>query len=64
VKSIAFNITCPHCRGEMRHITRDDPKGWSTRERRAVVECIKPHCHYTGVVVVELIDLSHKRAVA
>jgi len=57
VKSIAFDLTCPRCGSDMRHVTSDDPRGWATRERRGVVECIRVRCHHTAVVVVELIDL-------
>jgi hypothetical protein len=64
MKALRFTITCPRCGGEVTPVTSDDPKGWINRERRKVVSCNKRHCAWAGVVVVELVDLTHQRAVA
>lgn len=61
MKSVALDLTCPCCAGELDPVAKDDPKGWMTRERRLVVACRKQHCAWVGVIVTELIDLNRRR---
>ena len=61
MKSVAFNLTCPRCAGELDPVTTDDPKGYVIRERRLVVTCRKKHCGWSGVVITELVDLQMRR---
>lgn len=55
--ALEFPVTCPSGGHPLRVVQRADPKGWSGRERRVVVQCAIPHCSRTYVVEVHLIDV-------
>jgi hypothetical protein len=59
--NVHFDLTCPRCGSDLDAVANDDPQGWTTRERRLVVTCLRPACSWGGVVVTELIDLTHRR---
>jgi hypothetical protein len=55
-------VTCIRCGNEVSPVKNGDPAGWVNRERRLVITCQKPGCGWSGVIIVELVDLTHKRA--
>jgi hypothetical protein len=62
--TVTIPVSCVRCGGTVHSVTADDPVGWVNRERRLVIQCDKPWCAWSGVIHVELIDLTHKRNVA
>ena len=49
------------CGSTVRPLARDDPRGYSVRERRLVVRCNSTEgCRWQGVLVVELVDIPAK----
>lgn len=61
VSAACIALACPRCGCTVKPIARDDPRGYSARERRLVVRCAAPiGCKWEGVLVVELVDLQSR----
>lgn len=61
VSAACVPLSCPQCGCTVRPLARDDPRGYSVRERRLVLRCNSTEgCRWQGVLVVELIDIPAK----
>ena len=61
VSAACVPLSCPLCGSTVRPLARDDPRGYSVRERRLVVRCNSTEgCRWQGVLVVELVDIPAK----
>lgn len=61
VSAACVPLSCPRCGCTVRPLAQDDPRGYSSRERRLVVRCNSLEgCRWEGVLVAELIDIPSK----
>jgi hypothetical protein len=62
VTGVSVAVACPRCARPVRAVAHNDPRGWSVRERRLVVECLGRGCGWQGVLVVQLLDAAAHRS--
>lgn len=56
--ALTLACTCVQCGANVRWIKPEDPVGYSSRERRLVIQCTRAICAWAGTVTVEVSDLN------
>lgn len=59
VTSVTALVACMRCGGDLTAVATDQPRGTIVRGRRVSLDCASPSCHWSGVLVFEIVEMSN-----